>query len=102
MIRVMLVLLTTAVSVGIPDFEILAGFSGAFGNNMLAFIFVPPLFLRLRQLTLVERASATTPWALETVVLSILFLFGLVMLVMTTIQTVQHLIKDDSAPCGGV
>jgi len=93
--------LTTAVSLSISDFDLLAGFTGAFGNNMLAFIFVPPLFIRLRQLVSSGEAS-TTKNVPELVLLGVLFVFGLCMLVMTTVQTIQHLIHQDSKPCGGI
>ena len=43
-VRVVLVLCTAGVAIAVPKFGVLTGFTGGFGNNLLAFVYVnPPL-----------------------------------------------------------
>ena len=44
--RVTLALSAASIAVLLPNFGLLTGFTGAFGNNMLAFIFVPLFYFQ--------------------------------------------------------
>jgi hypothetical protein len=77
-LRATLVASTTAVAIGVPQFGVLSSLTGAFGNNFLAFVFVPVLFFTL------FRADGKKIGVAKGALLATLFMFGIGMLVLTT------------------
>ena len=76
------------VAVLLPNFALLTGLTGAVGNNLLAFVFVP-LFYFERRRQLGHWRSISGALAAELLLCAVLFAFGLGLLLLSTTSTLR-------------
>ena len=80
------------IAICIPNFALLTGLTGAFGNNLLAFVFVPVFFVARRRA--LGRAGVHGPLSLtEWGTCGILLTFGKTLLVLSTASTVARALE---------
>lgn len=92
LLRFIMVMVTAAVALAIPFFSVMTGLTGVFGSNLLGFLLPPSIYIKLKyskghwgkiKLGKLMRFKKKT-WGLlaELVICSLIFLFGIAMLVL--------------------
>lgn len=102
LIRFIMVMVTAAVALAIPFFSVMTGLTGVFGSNLLGFLLPPSIYIKLKyskghwgkiKMRKLLRFKRKT-WCLlfELVVCSLVFLFGIAMLVLGIQAFVREII----------
>jgi len=86
----------------VPDFGLLTGLTGAFGNNLLAFIFVPVLWFERRRALgywqdVCGMKGYNVPKMREMLKCLLIFVVGVATLLLSGVSTVRALIEKHGA-----
>ena len=101
-LRIVLCIGTFGVTQAVPDFGLLTGLTGGFGNNMLAFVFVPLLYVKLRHTAGYWAFDWSSTRSVankigQLVLMVLLFLFGISLLILAVFSTVQSMLDGGDA-----
>ena len=92
LVRFCLTACSAAIAILLPNFALITGLTGAFGNNLLAFVFVPVFYMRRRQQLEGSSGSLSVhpcKQHSDTILCCALFAFGIGLLILSTTFTLH-------------